>query len=77
MLSDTVCLLSAEARTDSYLLYSKGVNVNESQGATGFGLGSLIAVVLMWHIHHSVLWCILGAFLNWFYVIYYIIKYGF
>ena len=43
--------------------------------AGGIGLGSVIAVLLMWTVHRSILWCILGAILNWFYVIFYICRY--
>ena len=41
---------------------------------TGIGLGSVIAVVCSWERHRSILWALLGAFLTWFYVIYFAIT---
>jgi hypothetical protein len=41
----------------------------------GIGVGSVIAIILMWQVHHSILWCILGAFLSWFYVAFYVLRY--
>jgi hypothetical protein len=38
---------------------------------TGFGLGSMIAVVCSWERNRSILWAILAGFLTWFYVIYF------
>ncbi|MCE5299567.1 MAG: hypothetical protein LLG37_01670 [Spirochaetia bacterium] len=40
---------------------------NGSLGCSG--LGSMLAIILVWQVHHSILWCILGAFLSWFYVV--------
>lgn len=48
---------------------------NSNYAVGGIGLGSIIAVVLMWSVHHSILWCILGAFLSWFYVAFYVLRY--
>lgn len=48
---------------------------NNSSAGGGLGLGAVIAVLLMWHVHHSILWCILGAMLGWIYVIYYVLVY--
>jgi hypothetical protein len=38
---------------------------------TGFGLGSMIAVVCSWERNRSILWAILAAIFSWFYVIYF------
>ena len=39
-------------------------------GGAGFGIGSLIAVVLSWDANHSIMWAIVHALLGWFYVLY-------
>lgn len=39
-----------------------------------FDIGTIIAVVVSWSIHKSVLWAIIHGFLGWLYVIYYLIK---
>jgi uncharacterized membrane protein len=41
----------------------------------GIGIGSAIAVVLSWHINHSIWWAILHGILSWLYVIYWAICY--
>lgn len=41
---------------------------------TGYGLGSMIAVVCSWERNRSILWAILAGFLTWFYVIYFAIT---
>jgi hypothetical protein len=38
---------------------------------TGYGLGSMIAVVCSWQRNRSILWAILAGFFTWFYVIYF------
>lgn len=43
---------------------------------TGVGLGVVLAVVISYVKWQSIGWAILHGFLNWIYVIYYIIKYG-
>jgi hypothetical protein len=48
---------------------------NSDYAAGGIGLGSIIAVLLMWTVHHSILWAILGAFLSWLYVGFYVCRY--
>jgi len=50
---------------------------NSNYMTGGIGLGSIIAVVLMWSVHHSILWAILGAFLSWIYVAFYVGRYYF
>jgi len=42
----------------------------------GVGLGVALAVVISYVKWHSIGWAIFHGFLNWIYVIYYIIKYG-
>ena len=43
----------------------------------GFGLGTIIALIISYIKWHHIGWMILHGILGWFYVIYYIIKYGF
>jgi hypothetical protein len=38
---------------------------------SGYGLGSILAVVCSWQRNRSILWAILAAFISWFYVIYF------
>jgi hypothetical protein len=38
---------------------------------TGFGLGSVIAVVCSWQRNRSILWAIFAGVFSWFYVIYF------
>ncbi len=47
--------------------------MNKTSG--GIGLGSILAVLASWSVNHSIGWAILHFFFNWFYVIYYLIKY--
>jgi hypothetical protein len=42
--------------------------------STGFGLGSIIAVVASWSRNKSILWAIIHAVLGWLYVIYYVLT---
>ena len=41
---------------------------------TGYGLGSIIAVVCSWERNKSILLAILAGFLTWFYVIYFAVT---
>jgi hypothetical protein len=38
---------------------------------TGYGLGSMLAVVCSWQRNRSIFWAIVAAILTWFYVIYF------
>jgi hypothetical protein len=38
---------------------------------TGYGLGSMLAVVCSWQRNRSIIWAIVAAILTWFYVIYF------
>ena len=38
---------------------------------TGYGLGSMLAVVCSWQQNRSIFWAIVAAILTWFYVIYF------
>jgi hypothetical protein len=40
----------------------------------GFGIGTVIAVVVSWSLYHSILWAAIHGFFGWFYVIYYLIT---
>lgn len=39
----------------------------------GISVGVALAVTLSWSANHSIVWAIIHGFLNWFYVIYYLI----
>jgi len=39
--------------------------------SAGFGLGTILAVVLSWTTNHSIVWAIIHGFLSWLYVIYF------
>lgn len=41
---------------------------------SGYGLGSILAVVCSWQRNRSILWAILAAFISWFYVIYFAVT---
>ncbi len=41
---------------------------------TGYGLGSMIAVVCSWQRNRSILWAILAGIFTWFYVIYFAVT---
>jgi hypothetical protein len=53
------------------------MNNNNATYAGGFGIGSLIAVVMSWEVNHSILWAIVHAILGWFYVIYRLVIFMF
>lgn len=40
------------------------------------GLGGLIAGIISWTTHHSILWTAVHAVLGWLYVVYWIFAYG-
>ncbi len=55
----------------------KPIIVNVSHGAKeGVSLGVVLAIVISYVKWHSIGWALLHGMLNWVYVIYYIIKYG-
>lgn len=63
------------------LIYGIKRNMNvivekKEAAETGVGLGVVLAVVISYVKWQSIGWAILHGFLNWIYVIYYIIKYG-
>ena len=39
-------------------------------------VGCSVAAVISYCAWHSVMWAILHGFLGWFYIVYYVIKYG-
>ena len=43
-------------------------------GRNGVAFGTVLAVVISWSIHHSILWAILHGLFGWFYVVYYAIM---
>ena len=40
----------------------------------GIGIGTIIAVLLSWSLHHSILWAAIHGFFGWLYVVYYLIT---
>ena len=40
---------------------------------SGFGLGSIIAVIVSWTMNHSIFWAFIHGCFGWLYVIYYMI----
>lgn len=40
---------------------------------TGYGLGTILAVIISWSVNKSILWAIIHGFFSWAYVIYYAI----
>ncbi|MCU7206172.1 CAAX protease family protein [Turicibacter sp. GALT-G1] len=59
--------LRAELREDYHHQLCKGVL---SALGKSYNLGMMIAVVVSFSIHHSILWAIIHGLLGWFYVIY-------
>ena len=37
---------------------------------TGIGIGSVIAILVSWHLNHSVIWAVVHGILGWFYLAY-------
>ena len=37
----------------------------------GLTMGSTLAMVISWNVHHSILWAIIHGFMSWVYVVYY------
>jgi hypothetical protein len=37
----------------------------------GMTFGSVLAIVISWNLHHSIVWAIIQGFFSWLYVIYY------
>ncbi|MBQ4163600.1 MAG: CAAX protease family protein [Turicibacter sp.] len=62
--------LRAELREDYRHEFRKGAL---SALGKSYNLGMMIAVVVSFSIHHSILWAIIHGLLGWFYVIYKII----
>jgi len=50
---------------------------HHTSSSGGFGIGTIIAVVLSWMKWHSLGWAIIHGIFGWFYVLYYWIQYGF
>jgi len=56
-------------------------NNNRSKGCGcgigSFGVGSIVAMIISYTANHSILWMLIHGFFGWFYVIMYVIRYGF
>ena len=37
----------------------------------GISFGSVLAIVISWNLHHSIVWAIIQGFFGWLYVVYY------
>jgi hypothetical protein len=48
---------------------------NNNDG-TGIGIGGVIAILISWHLNHSIIWCIIHGLFGWLYVIYVLIFKG-
>jgi hypothetical protein len=53
------------------LLFAESTTVVQNITQTGYGVGSMLAVVCSWQRNRSILWAILAAVLTWFYVVYF------
>lgn len=51
-------------------------NVTKQTITKGVGFGAVLAIVISYVKWHSIGWAVLHGLLNWIYVIYFIIKYG-
>lgn len=49
---------------------------NSSTASGGVGIGVVIAALLSWSTHHSILWVIVNGLFGWLYVIYWWIYYS-
>jgi len=48
---------------------------DDSSAGGGIGIGVIVAGVLSWFTHGSILWVIINALFGWLYVIYWMIFY--
>ena len=48
----------------------------QSGAKTGIGFGAVLAMIISYAKWHSIGWALVHGVFNWFYVIYFIIKYG-
>jgi hypothetical protein len=46
---------------------------NNRPGCT-IGIGNIIAMIISWHLNHSILWMLLHGLFGWLYVIYYLMM---
>lgn len=51
-----------------------GTNMNEPRPLFRIGVGNIIAMIISWHLNHSILWMILHGLFGWLYVIYYLMM---
>lgn len=52
-------------------LFAQIITETQTIAQSGFGLGSVIAVVCSWQRNRSILWAILAGIFSWFYVLYF------
>lgn len=55
--------------------YAVVIMSNQTAAAkAGIGFGSVLAMILSFQLHHSILWAIVHGICSWFYVIYRAVK---
>ncbi len=61
-------------------VHSSAPHVEESRGffvrtrgaaRAGLTMGSTLAIVISWSVHHSIVWALIHGLLSWIYVVYY------
>jgi len=40
----------------------------------GISMGSVLAMIISWNLHHSIIWAIIQGVFSWLYVLYYAIT---
>lgn len=50
---------------------------NRSTAVVGIGIGNVLAAILSFTMFKSILWAFIAGVFGWFYVIYYLLSYGF
>jgi hypothetical protein len=70
LLFKALCLISIIAVTDLQCQTTM-IDIQNSVGHQGIGLGAAIAVAISWSRNQSILWAILHGIFGWFYVIYF------
>ena len=51
-------------------------NSSVSISCCPIGIGTILAMLLSWTVNHSIIRASIHAIFGWFYVIYYVFKYG-
>jgi hypothetical protein len=51
-------------------------NKTKAAGGGSITIGSIIAVLMSWHINHSILWAFIHFFFSWVYIVYALIMHS-